>query len=74
MAKLPADLSGQRVGKALERAGFVYTRQRGSHMVFRRAEPFARTVVPDHKKLRPGTLRHILKQAGLTVEELIELL
>ena len=43
-------------------------------MVFRRAEPFARIVVPNHKKLRPGTLRHILKQAGLTVEELIELL
>ena len=74
MAKLPTDLSGQRLGKALERAGFICTRQRGSHMVFRRDKPFARVVVPHHKRVRPGTLRQILNQAGLTVEELIELL
>ncbi len=43
-------------------------------MILRRDEPYARVVVPDHKKLRPGTLRQILRQADLTVEDLVALL
>jgi len=43
-------------------------------MILRRAEPHARVVVPDHKRIRPGTLRQILHEAGLTVEQLKELL
>lgn len=74
MAKLPADLSGQDLRKALQRVGFVLTRQRGSHMVLRRDEPRARVVVPDHKTIRPGTLHQILKAAGLTVDDLLRLL
>jgi len=74
MAKLPAGLSGQDLKQALQRAGFVLTRQRGSHMMLRRDEPRARVVVPDHKSLRPGTLHQILKAAGLSVEELLRLL
>jgi len=74
MAKLPTDLSGQDLRKALERIGFVCTRQRGSHMILRRSEPPARVVVPEHKRIRPGTLRQILKDAGLTIEQLEELL
>jgi predicted RNA binding protein YcfA (HicA-like mRNA interferase family) len=74
MAKLPTDLSGRQVRRALERAGFVFRRQRGSHMVLRRTEPPARVVVPDHNFVRPGTLRAILQQAGLSVDDLIDLL
>ncbi len=74
MAKLPTDLSGQQVRRALERVGFVLGRQRGSHMILRRDEPYARVVVPDHKRIRPGTLRKILHEAALTVEELLALL
>ncbi len=74
MAKLPTDLSGREVRSALERAGFVFRRQRGSHMVLRRDEPPARVVVPDHRRIRKGTLRTILHGAGLTVEELLQLL
>ena len=72
--KLPTGLSGQDLRRALERVGFIYQRQKGSHMVLRRDDPYSRVVVPDHKTLRPGTLRQILNQAGLTVEQLIELL
>ena len=39
MAKLPTDLSGREVRAALERAGFVFRRQTGSHMMLRRDEP-----------------------------------
>lgn len=74
MAKLPTDLSGREVRAALERVGFVFRRQSGSHMVLRRADPYARAVVPDHKQIRTGTLRRIIADAGLTVEEFMRLL
>lgn len=74
MAKLPTDLSGRDVRAALERVGFVFRRQSGSHMMLRRDQPYARVVVPDHKQLRSGTLRRIIADAGLTVEQFVELL
>ena len=54
MAKLPTDLSGREVRTDLERAGFVFRRQTGSYMILRRAEPYARAVIPDHKQIRRG--------------------
>jgi predicted RNA binding protein YcfA (HicA-like mRNA interferase family) len=72
--KLPTDVSGLELVKVLLRVGFVVNRQRGSHIVLRRDDPYARVVVPDHKRIRPGTLRQILTEAGLTVERLLELL
>jgi predicted RNA binding protein YcfA (HicA-like mRNA interferase family) len=74
LAKLPTDLSGVEVRAALERAGFVFRRQTGSHMVLRRDQPYARVIVPDHKQIRSGTLRRIVADAGLNVEQLIRLL
>lgn len=74
MAKLPTDLSGRDVRAALERVGFIFRRQTGSHMMLRRDQPYARVVVPDHKQLRSGTLRRIIADAGLTVEQFVELL
>ncbi len=71
--KLPTDLSGQELVKILQRVGFVVNRQKGSHIMLRRADPYARVVVPDHKQIRPGTLRHILNEAGFTVEQLLKL-
>jgi predicted RNA binding protein YcfA (HicA-like mRNA interferase family) len=71
--KLPTDLSGQELVKVLLRVGFVVNRQRGSHLILRRDSPYARVVVPDHKQVRPGTLRQILNEAGVTVEQLLEL-
>jgi predicted RNA binding protein YcfA (HicA-like mRNA interferase family) len=60
--------------RALERLGFYRKRQTGSHVVMRRDDPFAQVVVPDHDELDRGTLRAILRQADLTVEELIRVL
>ena len=74
MAKLPTDLSGREVRTALERAGFVFRRQTGSHMILRRAEPYARAVIPDHKQIRSGTLRRIITDIGMTVEQFMLLL
>jgi predicted RNA binding protein YcfA (HicA-like mRNA interferase family) len=43
-------------------------------MILRRQEPFAQLVVPDHAELDRGTLRAIIRQAGLTVDEFNKLL
>jgi predicted RNA binding protein YcfA (HicA-like mRNA interferase family) len=59
----------------MERQGFIFVRQRGSHMMMRRVAPPHITVsLPDHKELAPGTLRSILHDIGITVEELQELM
>jgi predicted RNA binding protein YcfA (HicA-like mRNA interferase family) len=73
MSKLPS-ISGRECIKALEKAGFQFKRQEGSHVILRRDDPFAQLVVPDHKELDRGTLRAILRQSGLGVDEFIRLL
>lgn len=55
--------------QTLEKAGFYLKRQTGSHLILRRDKPFAQVVVPDHKALDRGTLRAIIRQAGLSIEE-----
>ena len=72
---LPA-VSGRELVRALQRAGFVLLRQKGSHvsMEKRSAVGYWRTVVPLHREVRPGTLSDILNQSGLTKEELADLL
>jgi predicted RNA binding protein YcfA (HicA-like mRNA interferase family) len=73
MSKLP-QISGRECLKALNKVGFYLRRQEGSHMILRRDTPFAQVVVPDHKQLDRGTLRAIIRQAGLDVEEFVNLL
>ncbi|HEY3324548.1 MAG TPA: type II toxin-antitoxin system HicA family toxin [Planctomycetota bacterium] len=73
MSKLPR-ISGRDCVKALGRAGFVFVRQKGSHMSVYRAAPYAQLVVPDHRELDTGTLRAIIRQSGMTVEQFTELL
>ena len=70
MTGLPR-ISGRACVKALGKAGFYVKRQHGSHMIVRRDEPFAQVVVPDHRELDRGTLRAIVRQAGLGVEEFV---
>ena len=68
MSKLPR-ISGRACVSALFRAGFYVKRQQGSHIIMRRDDPFAQLVVPNHKELDRGTLRAILRQADLSVDE-----
>lgn len=75
MPKLPS-VSGERVVKALKRAGFVQLRQKGSHVSLEKSVggQIWKTVVPMHSELAKGTLSDILKQSGLTLEEFLEVL
>ena len=71
MPKLPR-VSGAEVVRALERLGFAVARQRGSHIVMRRGS--VGCVVPNHRELKTGTLAGVLKQAGVSAEELMNAL
>jgi predicted RNA binding protein YcfA (HicA-like mRNA interferase family) len=73
MTSLP-QVSGHECVAALLKKGFQFKRQKGSYIIPRRDEPYAQVVVPDHKSLDRGTLRSILRQAGMTTEEFITLL
>lgn len=74
MTRLPR-VKGREVVRALERAGFSVERTRGSHVFLKHSDGRA-TAVPVHsgETLGPGLLRAILRDAELTVEQLIELL
>ncbi len=73
MSKLPR-ISGKDCVKALEKVGFYQKRRQSSHIILRRDEPFAQVVVPDHEELATGTLRAIIRDSGLSVEEFVSLL
>ena len=73
MSKLPR-VSGADVVKAFEKAGFQFIRQHGSHMILRRTDPFVQTTVPNHRELDRGTLRAIIRQTGLSVDDFNKLL
>jgi predicted RNA binding protein YcfA (HicA-like mRNA interferase family) len=66
MPKLP-NVSGEETVKALQRLGFAFLRQRGSHAILRRADRGC--VVPMHREINQGTLRGVLKQAGVSEDE-----
>lgn len=67
-------VSGQDCVKALEKIGFYFKRQEGSHIVLRRDDPFSQVIVPNHRELDRGTLRAIIRQAGMSVDEFSKLL
>ena len=74
MSVLPR-VSGRAVIKALTRAGYEHDRQRGSHIILRQTSyPHRRITVPDHKEIAKGTLRAIIRETGLTVDEFRALL
>ena len=70
MPKLPS-IRPREVVRVAEAIGFVFDRQRGSHAVYYRASDQRRLVIPMHgaKDLKPGTLRGLISDMGLTVEE-----
>ena len=74
MPKLPS-LNGGELLHLLLKAGFYVDHQTGSHIILRQQQPpYRRLTVPDHRELAKGTLRALIRQAGLTVEGFRELL
>ena len=74
MSILP-HVSGRKVVRALLKIDYEKDRQKGSHIVMRQISyPHRRIVVPDHKEVAKGTLRAIIRHAGITIEEFTKLL
>jgi predicted RNA binding protein YcfA (HicA-like mRNA interferase family) len=57
--------------KVFEALGWVLVRQRGSHMVLVKDDQIATLSVPDHKEVAQGTLRSLIRSAGLTASEFL---
>lgn len=70
MAKLPV-LSGVEVIKAFEQAGWRRDRQRGSHVVLLRPGSIVSLSIPLHREIAPGTLRSLIRHAGMAVDEFL---
>lgn len=69
MSKLPV-VSGEELCKVLGKIGYSIDHQTGSHIVLRHKNPpYRRLTVPEHKEIAKGTLRAIIRQAGLSLEE-----
>ena len=73
MPKLPV-ISGRQARRGFEKAGWVFNRQRGSHMVLVKAGIPVNVTIPDHKELDRGLLRGLIRDAGLTVDGFVALL
>ena len=67
-------VSGLEAIRALEWLGFEQVRQRGSHVVMLKPGCNASLSVPQHREIAPGTLRALIRSAGMTVDEFVTLL
>lgn len=74
MSKLPV-ISGRRLCQIFGKLDYFIDHRTGSHIILRQKDaPHRRLTVPDHEELAKGTLRAIIRQAGLTVGEFKELI
>ena len=70
MPQLPV-MSGRRVVRVFAKLGWEVARQRGSHIILVKEGAMATLSVPDHREVARGTLRSLIRDAGLTVEEFL---
>jgi predicted RNA binding protein YcfA (HicA-like mRNA interferase family) len=70
----PPLLSGKKIVKAFEKIGYYRVSQRGSHIKIRNDVRQITLIIPDHKEVDRRTLRGIVRDAELTIEEFIKLL
>jgi predicted RNA binding protein YcfA (HicA-like mRNA interferase family) len=70
----PPLLSGEKVVKAFEKIGYYRVSQKGSHIKIRNDTHQITLIIPDHKEVDRWTLRGIIRDAELTIEEFIQLL
>lgn len=68
------NISGKEAAKAFQRAGWLPIGQVGSHLVLIKPGIRVNLSIPQHRELSVGTLRALIRNAGLTVDEFLELL
>lgn len=73
MGKLPV-ITPKKLIKIMTLIGYEFDNQIGSHIILRKNEyPFRRITIPEHKEIAKGTLRSIIRETGLTLNEFLEL-
>lgn len=73
MPELP-QLSGRETVQTFRSLGWEVSRQKGSHIILTKEGHIATLSVPDHKEVAKGTLRSLIRSAGLTVSEFLDVL
>ena len=73
MTQLPI-ISGSDAVRTFEKVGWVVARQRGSHVILTKHGRRANLSVPQHKALDPGTIRGLIRDAGMSVSEFVSLI
>ena len=73
MAALPS-VSGERAVRVFQKAGWTKDRQRGSHVILIKPGHAASLSVPQHREVAPGTLRALIRAAGMSVDEFVALM
>lgn len=74
MSKLPI-VSDKEVCTLLKKIGYYIDHQTGSHLILRNEKsPYRRITIPNHKEIAKGTLKSIMRQTGLTLEEFLDLM
>lgn len=69
-----ANISGKEAARAFQKGGWIPTGQVGSHLVLVKPGARVNLSIPQHKELSVGTLRALIRHAGMTVEEFLDLL
>ncbi len=69
-----ANISGKKAAKAFAKAGWQRLGQVGSHLVMVKPGVRVNLSIPQHKELSIGTLRSLIRHAGLTVNDFLDLL
>jgi predicted RNA binding protein YcfA (HicA-like mRNA interferase family) len=70
MSALPV-LSGRKVVRVFEKLGWEVARQRGSHIIMVKEGEIVTLSIPDHREIAKGTLRSLIRTAGITVDEFV---
>jgi predicted RNA binding protein YcfA (HicA-like mRNA interferase family) len=73
VARLPV-ISGREARRVFEKVGWVFDRQRGSHMILTSPGVPVNLSIPDHRVLDRGLLRGLIRDAGMSPDEFLRLL
>ncbi len=73
MPVLPS-LSGKEVTRGFGKLGWIVVRRKGSHIILTKEGEMATLSVPNHREVAKGTLRSLIRSAGLTVDEFLAVL
>ena len=68
----PPTISGREAVRTFETFGWNAVRQKGSHIAMTKPGEIATLSIPDHKEVAKGTLRGLIRAAGLTIEQFIQ--